>query len=181
MGVPFISEADLESYLKIDATVLDSHLASIALDSGCTAVTDFCNQEILAVTGQVVRSPLQIRVNPGCIILPNFPITTFTSLTQDTVVVDPLSYTLLGDEGLLMANSGYSFSQTSYYVATYNYGYTAVPATPRIVALQVAMRVYEFAMYREETIGPLQAAYAEGAGQLTDSERDALYPYRSMA
>lgn len=176
MGIPFISNDDLQAYLKLTANLLDEVLASIAIDSGCQAVVDYLGQELWS-TETTTFNPLIRATGGDTLILPNFPIQTITSLTENDTEVDPEDILLLPDSGLIIRRD-IPFLQSSNYECTYTYGYTDIPATPRIVALQVAMRIYEFAMYRQEAIAGLEATYGEGAGQLTETEQDALYIYR---
>jgi hypothetical protein len=63
--------------------------------------------------------------------------------------------------------------------AAYSYGYATVPADVRLVALQIAARIYETGIVKNEYVGGSSATYLEGAGQLNADERHALRRYRA--
>lgn len=177
MLLPFISTADLQAYLKLPTGLIDPDLATISIDAGCQAVVDWLNQELETTT--ITSYSPDIKVEDGAIILPNFPIQEVASLSNEGNAADLDGFRLFPSSGMLIPRTGSSVSLSGEYAATYTYGYDEIPSTPRMVAMQIAMRIYEFAMYRQETIGPLQASYASGEGQLTENERDALFPYRT--
>lgn len=183
MTTAFITDEELIAYLKLNENLISSDLAAIAIAGGCQAVIDYMSQELIEAEATVF-TPRILSNGRDTLILPNFPLLTVESLLQDDLEIsleDEDKVRIIPEGGLLIVR-GQTFLQSSFYEAEITYGYEddAIPATPKTVALQVAMRIYEFALYKQEAIAGLEATYESGAGQLTESEEDALFSYRCV-
>lgn len=185
MSAPFISSDDLANYLHLDdETELLSGLALIALDAACSAVRTYCDQNLEATT----ETDAWLDGNGGTtLLLPAFPVSAASSCsvysdrtdTAPEVLVLNTDYVLNSETGALYRIDGGVFTSGRQNVkVTYTYGETTVPADARLVALQVAARIYEVGIVKTESVGGVSATYLEGAGQLNADERHALRGYR---
>lgn len=183
MSTPFISTGDLAAYVKESS--LDSELAIIATDAACSSVRAFVHQnvELTTATDAWVDGTGTARV-----LLPHFPLTSISALsvyadrtdTSPEVLVENTDYVLNYGSGVLDRIDGGTFDQGEQNVkATYVYGASTVPADIRLVALQVAARIYETGIVKNEYVGGVSATYLEGAGQLNADERRALRSYQA--
>lgn len=182
---PFISSADLSAYLS--NSQLDSLLAQIALDAACEAVRGYCDQNLETTTETALfldgLGSKQLR-------LPAFPVVTLTELVvyagrddaSPTTLVENTDYVLNYRTGVLTRIDGELFPNAPQSVkATFTYGSDTVPSDARLVALQVAARIYDIGMVANETVGGVSTTYAATGGQLTLDEKRALYRYRASS
>jgi hypothetical protein len=184
MSVPFISSADLAAYTKIGEASLDSDLALIALDSGCQAVRNFCAQPL----DQATDTDVWLDGNGAARIrLPRFPVSDIASLvvytdrtdTAPETLVENTDYVWDGETGIVTRIDGYVFPASAQNIKiTYTHGSATVDASARLVALQVAARVYEVGMVENESLGGVSTTWVKGAGQLTPDEKHALHHLR---
>lgn len=180
--LPWISSADLQHYLRLPDGSIDEDTADIALDGACQVVRDYCDQNLETT---VVTDALVDGSDIDELVLPNFPIQPGESseptvtIYADGTLVDEAAYDVDLDSGIVTKNDGSVWNLgTKNVKVSYTYGYDVVPASVRLMSLQVAIRIYEFGMYQRETVGALTADYVIGAGSLTELEKEALYPYR---
>lgn len=182
MTAPFISSEDLAAYTKIDT--LDSLLAQIALDAACETVRGFCDQGLDEATS---TDAWLDGTGSATIRLPRFPVSALTALAVSVdradaapeTLTENTDFVLNTETGVLTRIDGGVFYESPQSVkVSYTHGYSTVPSDARLVALQVAARIYELGMVENESVGGISATYVAGAGQLTDAEKDALYRYR---
>jgi len=181
MTAPFISSADLAAYTVNDS--LNSDLAVIALDAACESVRGHVDQalELTSVTDEWRDGN-----GTGSMLLP-FPLTALTSLVvyadrtdtaPDTLVANT-DYVVNLTTGVVNRIDGGRFTLGRQNVkVSYSFGYVTVPSDARLVALQVAARIYEIGMVENESVGGVSQAYVKGAGQLTLDEKHALRRHR---
>lgn len=174
MATPFISAADLEDYRK---QTVDADLAGIAVDSACQIVRDALGQNIDLVAGDVVDLD-----SPGTevLLLPERPVTAVASIT----LTDGSSPLTLGTDvvldkelnALVMKSTGRRFLKgRQLYRVTYTHGLATVPSSVRIVALNLAARIYDQQLVKQESVGGYQAVYAASDPiGLTKAEEDVL-------
>lgn len=180
MTAPFVSSEDLESYLRLPANTIDETLAEIALDSACQAIRDECDQNLEDTEAVIYLSG----DGSSSLIIPNHPVISVASIYEsaDTVserLVDADDYIIDPDTtNTLLLKKNYWQKGRKNLRVTFTYGYTQVPSTVRLIALQVAGRIYEGGPYTADNAGNISANLMPGGGQLTDMERDALSPYR---
>lgn len=183
MATPFITSADLASYTQNDA--LDSGLAIIALDAASQAVRAYCDQDLDVTT---YTSRWLNGKGTRHLVLPNFPINTITALTAYTLrddaspesLTENVDYVLDYKTGVITRIDGGVFANDRQNVSvSYTYGKASIASDIRLVALQVAARIYEVGIVTNESNGGQSATYMEGAGQLNRNEKDALRRYRA--
>lgn len=182
MTAPFISSADLSAYLRDDNP--DTNLTAIALDAGCERVRGYCNQDL--GTASVVDE-WQDGSGTGLLFLPVMGVTavptvmTYLDRTDTAPATLTLNthYVLKGKTGVLMRIDGEVFPQGGQNIkVSYDYGVATVPADARLVALQVAARIYAVGQAVSESVGGISVNYVEGAGNLTRDEKDTIRRYR---
>jgi len=183
MSSPFISSADLAAYTRDD--YLDSALALIALDAACEAVRGYVDQNLEAATSTDVW---QDGDGSASLLLPVFPVTSVTAVTVYTdktdtapeVLVLDTDYVVDSGPGMVHRIDGGVFTRGRQNVKlTYAAGYSVVPSDVRMVALQVAARIYEVGMVENDSAGGMSATYVKGAGALTVDEKHTLRRYRA--
>lgn len=185
MTAPFISSEDLAAYVKADELGLEPNLALIALDAACSAVRGYIDQnaESTTVTDGWLDGTGTCRM-----LLPQFPIVSISALsvyvdradTNPEILVENTDYVLNYESGILdRIDGGVFYSGEQNIKLSYVYGYSTVPADVRLVALQVAARIYETGIVKNESVAGVSATYMDGAGQLNRDERYALRRYRS--
>jgi hypothetical protein len=197
---PFISTADLEAFLG--ATLADPNvlIVKIALDSACTAVRSYLDQDINKVTADIEYHSghgwLHDRIR-----LRQRPVVSVTSVYDYDVLLDPANYNVR-DAFLVLTDGSYFVAGNDNIQVTYTHGYEipatsqseAVPADIRLVALSAARRVYvstgqsDLINKRGEKIGDYEYTYgytgsktgqvATSAAELITAEKDVLDRYR---
>ena len=182
MANPFISSVDLAAYTVNDS--LNSDLAAIALDAACEAVRGYVDQglETGTVTGGWLNGS-----GSKLLVLPVFPATCSAvsvysdrSDTAPDVLVLNTDYVVDESRGVLERIDGGVFVKGRQNIeVTYAYGTDTVPSDARLVALQVAARIYVVGIVQSESTGGVSATYLEGGGTLNADERHALRRYRS--
>lgn len=200
---PFISTADLEAYMELDAGDLTgSNMAIIALDSACEIVRGYISQTVNLVEDDVVLFNGNGRPR---LILPEMPVVNVTAVTEDTTELTP-------DDDWYVDRAGILHRKTAYEVwpvgvgnieVTYTHGWAAieadvdeengicrVPSDIRRVALGIARRVYtstgaESGGIVQETMGSYSytqdnssSSSGGDGGDLLDGERVVLDRYR---
>ncbi len=180
---PFISSADLAAYTRDD--YLESALALIAIDAACEAVRGYVDQELETATSTNVW---QDGDGSASLLLPVFPVTSVTAVsvytdktdTAPEVLVLDTDYVVDSGPGMVHRIDGGTFTRGRQNVKlTYAAGYATVPSDVRMVALQVAARIYEVGMVENDSAGGMSATYVKGAGSLTTDERHTLRRYRA--
>lgn len=184
MSTPFISSADLAAYTKVAEAGLDSDLALIALDAACEAVRGYADQPLDETTDTNVWFDGS---GANMLILPRFPVTAIGALvvSDDRTDSDPetlvqnADYVFNSDDGIVRRIDGYVFPFGYQNIkVTYTHGRATVGSDARLVALQVATRIYDVGMVESESLGGASTTWVKGAGQLTTDEKHALHRYR---
>lgn len=184
MSAPFISSDDLANYLHLDdETELLSGLALIALDAACERVRGFVGQPLDSTTD--TNYWLDGNGQPR-LVLPRFPVeVSALSVYDDRTDTDPevlvlnTDYVVDEEAGIVTRIDGYVFERGAQNIkVTYTHGYATVPSDARLVALQVAARIYEVGQVENESVGGVSQTYVKGAGNLTLDEKDVLRRYR---
>lgn len=184
MTAPFISSADLSDYLKLPAGVIDEGLATIAVDAACQVVRDYVDQPL---DGATVTDKYLDGTGTATLILPAFPVASVSSVvlyadrtdtSPDTLAVN-VDYVEDLERGVLHRIDGDVWTEGRQNVkVTFVASYASVPSSIRLVALQVAARVYEVGMTKSASVAGVSETYVEGGGSLTDDEREVLRGYR---
>lgn len=184
--------AELELYLSLDTGALDTDRASIIHDQVAAIIANYCRTTFTTTT----EATEVLRVRDGWVRLPNKPVTAVTSVKR--VDAD-------GTAGLAVA--GWSFDgidrinlrgwdnlvvnlaadladdYTDTVQVVYTYGYTAVPADVKAVALDLSTSLYNNPSgLRQETVGGWSGTWAGGNDvfgvALTAGQRAILDRYR---
>lgn len=172
MPDPFLSAADLTAYRK---GPVEDDLAAIALDSACQIVRDHVSQAVDAVVDDTVVLDSE---GTDTLLLPELPVTAVTSVAGPLAA--PLNegtdYFVDLEAGALRTRRGLHFLPgRALYTVVYSHGWTTVPSSVRVVALNLAARIYDQQLVRQESVGGYQAVYAaEEAITLTRGERAIL-------
>lgn len=183
MSAPFISSADLAAYLHIDVE-LEGDLAVIALDAACERVRGYVDQPLDVTTD----TDYWLNGNGAeALLLPRFPVTAVSALsvytdrtdTAPEVLVQNTDYVLDAEKGIATRIDGSCFTRGVQNIkVTYTHGSATVPSDARLVALQVAARIYEVGQVENESAGGVSQTYVQGAGNLTRDEKDVLRRYK---
>jgi hypothetical protein len=179
-----LTATDLQHYLKVPNGQLDDDLAGIAVSGAQQAVLDYLDQQIEETEVELYLSAAGYQYR---LILPNHPVTEIVECSEsadtsnprtidpDTIVIDPDTDNTIWQTPKTNWQRGCDNIKIKY---KYGYdGYT-IPPTVFVVALQVAGRIYEGGPYSSDNTGGINATLLSGAGQLTDTEKDALEPHR---
>lgn len=190
---PFISTEDLSAYLRKDTAFENPLLASIAVNAGCEIVRDYVRQQLNYIEDDAIRvSGLGTKL----LMLPELPSWYVSTVAVNDEELDPEDY-FLGDGSMLWRNSHvWPIGQHNISI-TYSHGFSisndpvmiedilvlSMPASIRMIALEVAARIYDQGLASSETIGQMQIEYLtrkEGVGAgLTKAEMRVLDRYRS--
>lgn len=184
MGTPFISITDLENYMG-RSPLPDK--AKIALDAACDEVRKVAEQDLDFVADDEV---LLGSDGGETMLLPEMPVYAVESVEgpSGNVLVPGTDYVLDRETGALQTKKiGLKFLKgRQNYTVVYTHGYVSDssveglpsdvqewPSALRIVALQLAVRIYDQQLVKEETVGGYSATYSsDEAIVLTDRERD---------
>lgn len=192
MALPFISTTDLDNYL---GRTIDPDKGAIAVDSACDLLCKVSAQSLYFVADDVVALDSD---GTEILLLPEMPVYSVSSVSQrvdedplnDIVLVDRYDYWFDEEEGAIVTSKiGSKFLPgRQLYSVTYSHGYVSDSAGPglpanvqewpsalRMLALQVASRIYDQQLVQQETVGSYVSIYsAREAPVLTDRERSLL-------
>lgn len=182
MAVPFISQADLETYLGRDT---DPDKAKIALDTACDVIRKVAEQNLDYIEDdEAVLDNVEGR---DSLLLPESPVYEVSSLAGPTgTMTAGVDYIFDKEMGALKTKrAGRNFLKgRQLYTATYTHGYASDtagkhadtqvwPSSLRMVALQLASRIYDQGIVSSESVGGVSFSYAAPeAIMLTALERD---------
>lgn len=185
----FISATDLTEYL---GRSVDPDKAAIAIDSACDVIRKESNQELNYVADDSVVLDGD---GTDVLLLPEMPAYAAVSVTFDKsgdaeyVMVENTDWAFDKEMGAITTlNRDYKFlNGRKLYTVVYSHGYVATPPDPnplgikdwpsalRMLALQVAARIYDQQLVQQETVGSYVSIYsAREAPVLTDRERSLL-------
>jgi hypothetical protein len=179
----YASSDELVAYLRIPAGVEDSTLLQVALEGADEAINGYIDQELLSGTATNEEhngdgsDVLQLR---------HFPAIAIASITEwnpgfesgTSATLDSTDYYAELHTGIVYRIGSKWPEGRGTVKVTYTYGVEETPADVRIVALQVAARIYDVGMVENESVGGVSATYVKGAGSLTEDERRLLRRYR---
>ena len=180
MATPFISSTDLADYRK---QVVDNDLAAIAIDSACQIVRDELGQGVDRVTGDIVDLDSD---GTDTLLLPEGPVESVSAVVLNSTgtPLTPGTDVLLDKErdALVMKSKGRKFLKgRQLYKVTYTHGIATVPSSVRLVALNLAARVYDQQLVQQESVGGYQAVYAASDPiGLTEAEKSVLHRAAGM-
>lgn len=177
MEQPFISKSDLASYLRYPSSSMDDTLANLAVVTASQAVVDFLQQELEPTDAVLTLGGSGL----DTMFLPFTPVTEVTELDIGGTIIDAEDYELNEDDGTIVY-ADHIFPQGRRNVKiSLTYGYDEVPSTIKLVALQVASRIYEMGIVTTESVGGSSEGVMEGGGTLNHIEKIALSGYRRLS
>lgn len=159
---PFISRDDLSARLSGRDLSNDDN-ARIAVDAACGTVRAFTEQMINYVADETITLDGQ---GTDILILPEWPVVDVSLVIEDDVVITDFSQ---HDDGTLIRVWPWRVGRNNIEV-TYSHGWQEVPSQVRIVALNLAQRLFEFGGgggIASETIGSYSVSY-QATGTLGD-------------
>lgn len=178
----FIGTTDLEALLRRSLTPDESALATIALDSASEVVRDYCHQDFddASATSIVLDG-----TGTQWVLLPQLPVndvdsvTLYDGLGAEDALTETEEFLWYADGRLYRVGTVWP-SDPQAITVVYDHGYTTIPASVRMVAAQVALRIMIQGIVRQESIGGYSVTYASDIGGfgLTPSEERVLSRYR---
>lgn len=177
MSEPFITPTELQVYLSLPANNMDDQLAMIAIEAACQVVRDELRFEVTPET-----KTLLLTGNGTSFITLPLPL-----IELDTVTVFEPDGTEVTEEIDYHADSNQIEWPDNYFTHRENgvrvlgtWGWEDPNGTVKIVALQVAARIYELGISTADNVGGVSATSIGGAGQLNELEKTVLYPLRRL-
>jgi hypothetical protein len=179
----FISTTDLADFLHRTLLPEEAGAAAMAVDAASEVCRSFCGISFDAATNQTV-----VLDGHGTrwLLLPEVPVTDVDSVTLydglsgETLLTEGADedYTWTADGRLYRVNTIWPRTPQAITVQ-YDYGYSTVPSPVRMVAVQVAGRIFAQGLARQESIGGYSLTYgADQAFMLTAAEERVLSRYR---
>lgn len=186
MSLPFISNTDLENYLGLTT---DVDKAAIAADSACDIIRKTLDQALDFVADDEVLLDSE---GLDYLLLPELPVYSVSSLTGPggSELVQGTAFVLDRESGSLRTKNLTSrfLKGRQIYTAVYTHGYVSDadapglpadaiewPSSLRMVALQLASRIYDQGIVSSESVGGVSMSYAAAESMvLTDRERSLL-------
>ncbi len=194
MAEMFCSINDVNDFLQVE---VDEPSAMRAIAEATAAIKAYCNQQIELVTNDAVTLD-----GPGgqWLFLPELPVVTVSSVTEDGTALLSTDYTLTR-YGVLQRNGGVWSKSVAGIVVVYTHGYAVIPGVIRDVATRMAARAYQAGLKAAETLavpgiaatslGDYSVTFTEGGGGagegllgasgariLLQSEKELLARYR---
>jgi hypothetical protein len=178
----FAEVEDLAAFLHMDPSLLeDDEGAAMALDAAEVIIKTYTKQDIEETSETVyIDGPRN-----SALLLPQLPVTTVTTVTEDgTSLTVSEEYFLDDEHGVLYRCSGdrYSpvyWSQGTLNIAvTYTHGYETIPADVKLVTCSAAGRIFDHAGVTQETASGYSASYDSASVFLSAGERAVLDRYR---
>lgn len=187
---PFIDTEDLNLYLRKAST---GNLGVIAVDSACQIVRDYIKQQVNYVEDDEI---LVSGDGTDCLFLPELPVWDVLSVHEsdedgaNETELDGGPDFVLGDGGLLWRRGGDWPDGKMNIRVTYTHGWSptppgsgddfeAVPPTLRMIALQVAARIYEQGLSSSLQVDEFTEEFLSDTGAaLNASEKATLDRYR---
>lgn len=181
MAEPFISAEDLAAYRKQE---VDEALATIATDSASQIVREEAGGPYYDWAPQEDHEILLDGNGTDTLLLPQLPVLevsevvqTYSGSASPYTMVPDVDYVVDLELGCIRTKSGYGCNTVfqpgrQNYAVTYSHGYETVPSSVRLVALQLAARIYDQQLVKQESVGGYQAVYVAADFGLTPHERD---------
>lgn len=188
MAVPFISATDLNNYL---GRTVDTDKSAIAVDAACDIVCKAVDQTLYYTEDDVVVLDSD---GTDTLMLPELPVYEVSSVVGPlgTSMEEGTDYWLDKESGSLHTPSRYYtfnfLKGRQLYTITYTHGFVSDAAAPglpsnvqewpssvRMVALQLATRIYDQGIVAQESFAGLAMTYsAPESIALTPSEKEIL-------
>lgn len=186
MALPFISKTDLDNYLGYTTDVDKS---GIAIDAACDITRKVSGQSLDFVANDVVVLDSE---GQESLLLPEMPVYSVASVVDQNnrTLVEGTDYEFDSEAGYLQTKRrGSKFAiGRKVYTVTYTHGYVSDagvvglpadviewPSALRMVALQLATRIYDQGIVSSESVGGVSMSYAAPeALVLSDRERSLL-------
>lgn len=185
MSAPFISSEDLSDYLGYE---VDPDKAAISVDTACDVVRKTVEQDLSYAAGDEVLLDSE---GTDTLLLPESPVYSVSSVVVGGVTLTAgTHYVLDREQGSIRTKSyGQVFLKgRQVYTVVYTHGYVSDdseiglpadvqtwPSAIRMVALQLATRIYDQGIVSQETVGGVSMSYATPeAIVLTARERSLL-------
>lgn len=146
-----------------------------ALDSALAAVRSYCGWHIATSVTETVNV---WALDGRGVVVETLNLTGVTSVVQDSVTVDPASYTF-EPYGVIRRTVGGYFSTLTRVAVTFTHGYSALPDDVREVVLTLAQRSINDTRGMVPRAGSGQSVVlVESSGsQLTGADKEKLGPY----
>jgi hypothetical protein len=195
----FCAVSDIEQFLQITIPAANLASANRAIVEATAAIQNYCRQVIEAVANDTVT----LDCSGGTrLFLPELPVTTVTSVTEDgDLLVEDDDYKV-GQNGILhrlWGPWGYGTDRIQIVAVVYSHGYATIPEDIVSVATRMAARAYQAGLRAAETgavtgvtatsLGDYSVTYGGGAAAegvmgasaaplLLQSEKEQLDKYR---
>jgi hypothetical protein len=173
----FASPTDLRHFLGMNAEGLDMGRAKRLLSQATRLIKAHCHQQIERVAGDVLTLTGRGEVT---LLLPEIPVVSVASITEDGVAVTAAEYDLDLGNGILrrLSSTWGRAGDPSVIVVTYTHGYQPIPQEVREVCEAVAGRAFTHASASTMTLDGLQEGRGWAVGMmLTEDECNSLDDY----
>lgn len=173
---PFVTTTDLGTYLGRDLS--DDERAVIALHAASDIVRSEAGQDLTEAADDIV---VLDGTGTDALLLPQLPVTAVSLVTIDDT---PFTDYTLANNGVLFCTAGSYWTKGRQNIAvTYDHGFTTAefPRDLRMVALNLAARVYDQQIVSQESVGAYSVTFAVAdAIGLSDNERRIVHKYRRV-
>lgn len=177
MEQPFISAGELATYLRYPSGSMDQSLAALSIQGACQQVVDFLEQEVEPSSAAIWLTGSGTDLQR----IPYHPVTEITEVLIDDEELVEDDYTWDQSENAIIRDESVFPMGPRRVKVTFEYGHVDVPATIKLVALQLAARIYEMGPYSSENVGSSSETMIEGGAQLNHLEKLALAQYRKFS
>lgn len=174
-NTPFITDSELEAYLKYPPGAIGNPLSHMAIDAACQAVVDYLERPV-NITEETIRVS---GYDSDLLYLPLSPIVSVSAVSEDDVLLEDSEWELhVSEQTLERVDTNWSPGKRNIDV-TLVYGFDPVVSPIKLVALQLASRLYELGPFTSETVGGSTAQMIGGA-TLTEDEERMIYRWKKL-
>jgi len=180
----YITILDLADYMHTPWTSLNNlDLAQFACDTASDLIDDFLEHNVLA-TAVVEKYNGN---NNDRFLLTGHPVINVNSIktydsslnpASEADLVEDVDYTVDKNAGIVYCISTWLPLGVNNVVVDYVYGSSIIPNKVKVVAMQLAYRIYDVGMVESESTGSWSAAYVKGGANLTEDETAILADMR---
>lgn len=152
MADQFCTVPDVESFLQIDIEGIEAVTScEMAIESATAAIRNYTNQKISEVVDDTITIDGHGRKE---IYLPEIPVQSVTSVTENGIsLVETVDF-VLGQFGILHRLNGYVWLEGFNNIEiVYTHGYSVIPEAIKQVAIRSAARAYQAGLRARETEG----------------------------
>jgi len=143
----FCSVADIDAFLHIP--IEQWHSAQRAIEEATAAIQNYCHQHLAYVANDTIT--LDSSGSP-VLLLPELPVLSVRSVTEDGILLDPTEYKL-GASGFLWRVGRNWTSGIQVVTVIYDHGYIVIPEVIVAVCTRAAARAYQAGLRAEEAGG----------------------------